>query len=355
MLIHRGAMALALFAAVLVGCARPWPAVQPVVNPALATGRVQTIDILPIDVGLMSHRVGDDVAGELEATFDPTALGAIEAALARRGYVVASVVGWDGQYVAHDGRIARAFSEFELQAATASLSSYGGRRALVRAVHGQELPPSAVPVRLGSATGADATLYVGGFAYEGKDRNVGRDVALVVFVVLFVVVVVAVLVVAAKGSGGKGGGGGGGGPKGGGGGGGDGGGGGGSSFASIGRASGNVAIRATRVISRPLRGLGRAMIDVSRGLGDAHVEIHAYPENPSMSYPATSLPIGSGVVVPPPKPKGRSFTVLEMTLVDNRDGSVLWFARQTFPANPNKPHHVIQVMDRMLGTLPDRR
>jgi hypothetical protein len=51
---------------------------------------------------------------------------------------------------------------------------------------------------------------------------------------------------------------------------------------------------------------------------------------------------------------GGSRTYLEMTLVDNRTGRVLWHARQVFKANPGHPGDAHQVMKRMLDTLPLR-
>jgi hypothetical protein len=332
MRINRGALLLGWMAALSVGCGRPWPTVHGAASPALATGLVQTVDILPLDVGLMSHRDDEGAVDELVASFDPTAVGAIEAGLARRGYVVRSVVAWDGRFEGPDGRPARAYEPDEVAATNAALAVYGGRRAIVRGVHGIELPPAELPVRLGAATGADATLYVGGTAFEGKDQNVGRNVALVVFAVVFIVVVVAVLA-ATKGKGGGGGGKGGGG-----------------GLARAAHATGNAAVRTTRAISRPLRGFGRGMMrlsrDFGRGLADAHIEVHTGGQ-----------PMGGGHVMSdaPPKPRGRSFTIIEMTLVDNQTGAVLWHARQSFPANPKQPEQVAKVMRRMLDALPDQR
>ena len=326
MRINRGALLLGWMAALSVGCGRPWPSVVGAASPVLASGMVQTVDILPLDVGLLSHRDDEGAVDELAAAFDPTAIGAIEAGLARRGYVVRSVVAWDGRFEGPDGRPIRAYQSDEIVATNAALAAYSGRRALVRAVHGIDLPPAELPVRLGNASGADATLYVGGTAFEGKDQNVGRNVALVVFVVVFVVIVVAVLA-ASKGKGGGGVGRVGGGAV---------------------RATGRAASHTGRAIGRPLRGFGRAMMRMSRnlgsGLGNTRIEIHAGGQ-----------PMGGGYVMaaPPPRPRGRSFTIIEMTLVDNRSGDVLWHARQSFPANPKKTDQVHKVMRRMLDALPD--
>jgi hypothetical protein len=53
--------------------------------------------------------------------------------------------------------------------------------------------------------------------------------------------------------------------------------------------------------------------------------------------------------------KGRSAMLLEMTLVDNRTGRVLWHARQRFPASPAKPVEVEKAVKRLLAALPDAR
>ena len=53
--------------------------------------------------------------------------------------------------------------------------------------------------------------------------------------------------------------------------------------------------------------------------------------------------------------KGRSAMLLEMTLIDNRSGRVLWHARQRFPASPAKPEQVEKAVKRLLAALPAAR
>jgi len=53
--------------------------------------------------------------------------------------------------------------------------------------------------------------------------------------------------------------------------------------------------------------------------------------------------------------KGRSAMLLEMTLVDNRSGRVLWHARQRFPASPARPEQVEKAVKRLLAALPAAR
>jgi hypothetical protein len=45
---------------------------------------------------------------------------------------------------------------------------------------------------------------------------------------------------------------------------------------------------------------------------------------------------------------------LEMTLVDNRTGAVLWHAQERFPANAARPADVGRVTRSLLATLPRR-
>ena len=49
---------------------------------------------------------------------------------------------------------------------------------------------------------------------------------------------------------------------------------------------------------------------------------------------------------------GRPKMYLEMTLVDNRSGRVLWHAHQAFPANPARPHDVMRAAKQLLASLP---
>ena len=44
--------------------------------------------------------------------------------------------------------------------------------------------------------------------------------------------------------------------------------------------------------------------------------------------------------------------MLEMTLIDNRSGLVVWHARQRFPARAYKAKDIKKAFARMLKTLP---
>jgi hypothetical protein len=72
----------------------------------------------------------------------------------------------------------------------------------------------------------------------------------------------------------------------------------------------------------------------------------------------THIEVYSGMPAGPPPPafpsEGPSVMVLEMTLVENRRGIVLWHARDEFPASPARPDDVKRVVSRMMAGLPER-
>jgi hypothetical protein len=93
-------------------------------------------------------------------------------------------------------------------------------------------------------------------------------------------------------------------------------------------------VRDHRGRSYALRGSRRGVIDLALVEGDAW---------------------GDDIVLAPrqvePEP-GESRLYLEMTLVDNRNGQVLWHAHQTFPANPRKAGDVERAARVLLASLP---
>ncbi len=334
---------LAAFAASVLlatGCGRTWPQVRSVGDPGfLETGGVVTVDVLPMDVGISVSPETPESAEIVADRFVHLAAREVHAHLAGRGYVVAADIGPDGVYRRGDGQMAIAMTPEQLEAVGASLAAYGAAQQRARDVI---LTPY-LPARLGAATGSDATLYVGGWGFAGRDEKGidAGDVAKVVLVALFIVVVVAVAIVVAK----KGGGGGGG--KGG-------------SVASAGgsaaaraiggaggSAAGHAASGAARVAARGLGRVARGSLEVLRAFhytGDAWGRHHTHL-NVYLSMP----------MAPPPPADGPSRTFLEMTLVDNRNGLVLWHARQQFPANPALYKDIRSVVGSMMAGLPASR
>ena len=88
----------------------------------------------------------------------------------RRGYRVVAQMQWSGHYDGRSPQQPLVMSPQEIEATSTSLSSYGA------AVHmsDNKLVPPFLPARLGQTTGSDATLYVGGWTYVGKDGG-GAD------------------------------------------------------------------------------------------------------------------------------------------------------------------------------------
>jgi hypothetical protein len=78
-----------------------------------------------------------------------------------------------------------------------------------------------------------------------------------------------------------------------------------------------------------------------RGVDDAW----GRPSNQLNVY--LNVPVG-----PPPPEAGPSRTNLEMTLVDNHRGVVLWHTRQVFPASPARAGDVRDVIASLLSGLP---
>jgi hypothetical protein len=347
---------------VTTGCGRSWPTVRPVGDPDFMAQRrtVTSIDVLPVDVEVGVWQGSQEPVEDVSNTFYGVAEPTIQEALAGRGYRVATMIRWDGSFDRMDGGAAgRTLSEEQVQAVAGSMALY----ARAQSTHTDRLLYPYLPVKLGEATGADATLYVGGYAFAGDDPDPidFGDVVKVVLIVAVIVVVIAIVAAGAKNGGGGG----------------------------IGKAAGNAVQAGGRVIATVGRGalhLGAAALKASGRVlevgarvavemntccweYDPYYDDYGYygpdayghegvqviipidPQQPPPQAPPVQ-------VVPPPLKKmpsvGRSKTYIEMTLVDNRTGQVLWHARQEFNANPSKPGDARQVMLRMLKTIPQR-
>lgn len=311
----------------LAGCARSWPQVKPIGDRAfLATGAgVVTVDVLPIDVEITTHPGSEVTADDVAEDFDDLARQAVAASLLQRGYQVGAVIDWDGTFVAADGRRVAAFQVDQLETTALSLGSYGWAQAQAQRRDATAPLDPWLPVKLGQATQSDATLYIGGYAFAGQDPSGidGEDIVKGVFIAVFIIVVVAVILSR------------------------DGGG--------VGRAAGNAA----GVVGRAAAGVGRA---AARGV--AHVARNAEPlahaalevaDAFGRSHTHLQIVVHSGQAQPAPPERGRSRMLIEMTLVENATGRTLWHARQQFAANPARPKDVVEVMARMLKTLPAHR
>ncbi|HSR95566.1 MAG TPA: hypothetical protein VLM79_00795 [Kofleriaceae bacterium] len=307
-----------------------------VATQAFATqGAIATIDVLPLDLQLWAQP-GYNV--DLVRVRDGTEVNLMSVALdtlARRNYALGALIDWNGDFAGGS-----ALTHDDLLATVSALSRYGA----VAAEHPGQLPVPYLPARLGTTTGADATLYVGGWGYVAQHRDTtGDKVAQGILIGLLIISVVAIIAIIASksnGGGGHGGGGHGGssGGRGGGGGhsvggvGGHGGGGGagighGAFTASRGAQHVHSAARATEGV---IDAFGRAAFDIAIWGPD-------WGENPAL-----------------PHEGGESQMYLEMTLVDNRTGLALWHARQAFPASAADATETVRAARTMLNQLPAR-
>jgi hypothetical protein len=316
----------------LVGCSGPrWPQTNAHINSNFlrSAGSVYTIDVLPPDVQVWTHQGSKVPAEDVAAQLDAVTRSAVAMDLARRGYAVRAQLEWDGTVVTPDGTAHEAMPGDHLNVTAYSLSGYG--HAVEQARQGLLVPY--LPHRLGVSTGSDATLYVGGWAYVGKPpTSKGAKIAQGIVIALFAVVIIAiVLVVLDKGGKGFG----------------KAAGSAGNAAAKAGRAVTRVALTAGRTIAPVLRAparfgpdIVRSMFDVADAFGHVHTHVYIYNGRPSY-YEDQHTP-----------KKGRSKMLLEMTLVDNRTGLVLWHTRETFPVHAPDVRQVRRAYTSLLSTLP---
>lgn len=328
-------IASATTAAVLTaGCAggRPWPA-HPVAisTPAFAAqGEVATIDVLPLDLQLWADPSYDGNLAELRSGTEVNIMNVALETLAKRNYSVGAMIDWNGDFPGGN-----ALSKDDLVATVGSLARYGA----ATAEHPGQLPVPFLPARLGTSTGADATLYVGGWSYVAPHRDsTGEQIVQGVMIGLIVLTVVAIVAVVASSSksssrshgrshglrhGHNAGGGGGGHVS-------DGGGRGGTHSGFT--ASRGVAHvhQGRSVVGGLVDAFGRTAVDVALSSPD-------WGEDPAL-----------------PREGGESQMYLEMTLVDNRTGLALWHAHQIFPASAASAAETARVARTMLSRLPDR-
>lgn len=364
------------------GCGgRPWPT-TPVsaADPGLASRGFLTVDVLPMDVAVWADPgtiSPDAVRGQVEAQVLNTALDT----LSKRSFGIGAVVDWSG----NAGPVA-VLGQRELQATVSALAGYGA------ASSADEQP--VLPVQLGQATGADTTLYVGGWAYVGKQHEsrtnkVAKGVAIALVAITVVVAVVLIAEALSDDS---------------------------NDSKTGDKKKGGAAVRddreeavasvrdhrrgstttpaasvrdhrsagaaANRPLVRDHRGAGfgdNARDHRSTGSGD-NVRDHrsAGPmvrdhrgaqdspggllvrDHRGGSEPRSTVGVDLGYaedleiyVRPPPEP-GESRLYLEMTLVDNKTGRVLWHAHQTFPANATRPGDAERAARVLLASLPSQ-
>jgi len=329
----------ALFAA---ACGPSWPSTTPAATDPVFAARqrpITTVDILPVDVEAWTQNGVKVSPDDLRYAAEVAIVGATSQELLSRGYLVDNAIGWNGEYVRPDGQTGIAIEPDALLATVESLSTYG-----LAIEHSRGLPVPYLPARLGVNTGADATLYIGGWTYEGKDKSSADKIIKGVLIGVAIVGVIVVLAVIAKGSKGDGLG---------------------NAFGSAARGVANAAVSVARVAGRAALRAGSATIQITKGAaqaagdvldttaqildawgrspGTTHVSI--YSANPSPKPPAWSEREG----VPH---KGHSRTYLELTLIDNRTGLVLWHAQQQFPTHAGTDAKAQKIVHSVMASLP---
>jgi hypothetical protein len=271
---------------------------------------------------------------ELRVHAEAGILGAASQELLARGYVLGTAMGWDGGYVRPDGTNGVALAPEAVLATVDSLASYG-----LAAERSRGLPVPFLPARLGEGTGTDATLYIGGWTFEGKHSSTGDKVAKGVLIGLVIVGVVVVIAALVKGKG--------------------------DGLGSLGGKAASGAVRVAssvgRVAARTALRAGNLAVELTRGAArhadevlDATVEVLD-----AFGRSSTHLSIGGGGTARPTwsaRPgvphQGQSRTYLELTLVDNRTGLVLWHARQAFPAHAAREASARRMLHTAMASLP---
>lgn len=333
----------ALLLPLVVGCAaKPWPKVRAAAAPDYAAGAVPIarIDVMPMDVDLAAREGYEVHPDELRRRFDTSAAAAVLSGLTRAGYQV-NPLEWNGTSLMADGTRAVALAPNELEGTASAFASY------TRVIDDPRVAGPALPVRLGAATGADATLYVGGEAYVGKKpTSKAAKVGKVVLIGLAVVAIVALVVIAARSGGGDVLG---------------------NVASGVGRAASGVARAAGNGASIALRGAARATDVAGRvvlrsldAMGNANINVqvnvdvtgNAQPAPYRYDTPQELQSIPEPIQVERLQRKGGSKTWLTMVLVDNRTGRVLWHATQKASVSPADHGGVTKVVDRLLASLP---
>lgn len=320
-------------ASLFAGCAGPsWPrqatAITATGDLAARPAPVRTIDILPLDLEVWTHKGFSRDADDVRQAAEARIVGLTSETFYRRGYTVGAVMDWTGSVVLPDGSSTLALEPQALLATVDSLASYG-----TAVGDSTTLPAPFLPARLGDSTGSDATLYIGGWGFVGKEPENGKLVGKIIVGTILVVGIVVIAVALAKSGAGD----------------------------PIGKLIGGAA----KTVVNTAASVGRAALRASLKAGSATVQVgKAIVETPEgaelildvLGRATTHLQLVSG------RPEwytdkslphsGRPRMYLEMTLVDNHTGVVLWHAHQQFPANASRGNDVVKAATTLLATLP---
>lgn len=334
---------ITLGAVVLAACGPAWPkATTAAADPAFAARQrpITTVDILPVDVEAWTQPGAKLSADDLRSMAEISIIGATSQELLSRGYVVDNAIGWNGEYVRPDGETGIAIEPDLLLATVESMSTYG-----LAVQHSRGLPVPYLPARLGEHTGADATLYIGGWTYEGKDRSRGGAILKGILIGVAIIGVVVVIAAIAKGKGdGLG-----------------------NALGGAARGVANAAVSVARVAGRAALRAGSATIQITRGAANAAGDVldttaqilDAWGRSPGSTHltvystGASAAPAAPSWSERPGVPhKGHSRTYLELTLIDNHTGLVLWHARQEFPTHAGTEAKAQKIVHAVMASLP---
>lgn len=300
------------------GAAWPQHAVAVVAAPATTAAPISaitTVDVLPLDLQLWAEPGSNANLDDVAARANMNIMNATLAALAAKQIQLTSLIDHNGESAGMP-----VLTREQLAATMGALGHYG----TTATEHPGTLPVPYLPVRLGSTTGADATLYVGGWGYvAAHHRSTGDKIAEGLAIALVVVAAVAIVAALADAadhhpsSKSK------------------------SKSKSTSRSRDHRAASDSGGIDLPRMGHEHGGEDNShpivwrqfdrrehRGPSLGAVLVDAFGRaaiDTALSEPQWSDD--------PELPRtGPSQLYLEMTLVDNRTGLALWHAHQTFPA-----------------------
>jgi len=295
---------------------RPWPA-HPVsiIDSAFAGhAKVTTIDVLPLDLQLWAESGYELDVDDVRRGAENSIMNVAIEALTSSSYAVGAMIDWDGDY-----RGGNALSKNDVMATVGALAHYGA----ATQAHPGQLPTPFLPVRLGEKTGADATLYVGGWGYLARHReSTGDQIAKGIFIGLVVVAVIGLVVLALSASskkshghdhgptpsGGRDGG----------------------SHHTFSASRGSEHVHGARLAAGLVDAFGRVALDVAVSSKD-------WGSDPALPHNGDEQQV-----------------YLEMTLVDNHTGVALWHAHQLFPADAASDEDLTRAAQTIFEQLPKR-
>ncbi len=289
---------IATLALISVGCSS-WPTPITVVEPTPSA--IHSVDVLPFDLALWTEAGYDANPEQLRSTAAMNLANTTLAALASRSYGVAALIDWNGDYSG-----GTALEPGVLAAMVDSLAGF--------VVDPAQVTRPALPARLGVATGADATLYVGGWAYvanhhESVANKIAEGVTIGLLIVVAAVAAYEIAVALPHGL----------------------------PLSGPGHHRGHAhSIAAT---PEHFATSGRSAAPVRGERVDLDIDV-PIPDHPDWAH-ADGMPHD-----------GDSMMFLEMTLIDNRTGLARWHAHQVFPANATSQRDVERAANALLASLP---